>query len=54
MLPPATILPAVKLPLDMLPVTTNELKIPTLVIFGCAAVVNVPPNNDALTVPELA
>jgi hypothetical protein len=28
-----------------LPVTFNVVKLPTLVIFGCAAVVNVPVNK---------
>ena len=30
------------LPASTLPVTFNELSVPTLVIFGCAAVVTVP------------
>ena len=34
--------------------TVSELKVPTLVILGCAAVVNVPVNDEAPIVPELA
>ena len=39
----AVMLPAVaKLPDVVVPVTPNEVSVPTLVIFGCAAVVTVP------------
>ena len=39
----ATTAPAVfKLPALALPVTPNDVSVPTLVIFGCAAVVTVP------------
>ena len=32
----------IKLPAVILPVTPNDISVPTEVIFGCAAVVNVP------------
>ena len=35
-------LPKLALPLVILPVTVRELNVPTLVMFGCAAVINVP------------
>jgi len=34
-----------------LPYKINDVKAPTLVIFGCAAVVNVPANLEAVNVP---
>ena len=33
----------------MVPVTDNALKLPTDVMLGCAAVVNVPPTKLAVT-----
>ena len=45
---------AYTLPAVTLFVTDNDDNVPTLVIFGCAAVVNVPVNNDAPIVPLLA
>ena len=54
-LPVAETMPPVdKLPLLVLPVTVNDVNVPTDVTFGCAAVVNVPVNNEAPIVPELA
>ena len=37
-----------------MPLTANEVNVPTEVMLGCAAVVNVPVSSDAPTVPELA
>ncbi len=37
-----TALAPVKFPVDVFPVTLNELNVPTLVMFGCAFVVTVP------------
>jgi hypothetical protein len=37
-----------------LPLVFNEVRVPTEVIFGCAAVVNVPVNREAPMVPEFA
>ena len=51
----ATTLPAVlRLPALALPVTVNEVNEPTLVMFGCAAVLNGPVNTLAPITPEFA
>ena len=41
-------------PVFTLPVTVNVVNVPTLVIFGCALVVNVPVSKLAPIVPLLA
>ena len=51
----AVILPAVaKLPEVVVPVTVKLVNVPVLVMFGCAAVVNVPVNKVALNAPVAA
>ena len=42
------------LPTLILPLTISDDNVPVLVIFGCAAVVNVPARSEAPIVPELA
>ena len=46
-LPPMAVLPAI----HAVPSTLNEVKLPTVLILGCAEVCNVPDNATALTVP---
>ena len=47
-----TLLPKLALPEVMLPVTAKLVSVPTLVIFGCAAVYTVPAINALPTCPE--
>ena len=46
--------PVERFPAVAVPVTVNEVRVPVEVIFGCAAVVNVPVNRLAPTVPLFA
>ena len=48
-----TLFPKLALPDVMLPVTAKFVNVPTLVMFGCELLVNVPVNKLAPIVPEL-
>ena len=45
---------AVKFTAVTVPLTFNPVNVPTLVMLGCAAVVNVPVNRVALSAPVAA
>ena len=51
--PAVLMLAAVTLPLELISPEFSDVNVPTLVTFGCAAVLNVPVNNVPVTLPAV-